>query len=314
MPTCDKCGKEITFPYTCSYCGGSFCGKHRLPENHGCQGLDEISDESKEEGRIYRGVSEDLEPERSEESSEKPEEISFRMGPGPGRKRDMPEREPRPSGGTSSFFKNFILGNATFFLLFLMVVMFIGRRVAQSALGPNVFFFLVPTQATFLAKPWTVLTSIFTHGGFFHLFVNGLVLFFIGPALELRTGRNKFIGLFIGAGAVATVAQLLVVTHPYVPVLGASGAILGVLGTLTALAPRTPVLFLFFIPMPLWMLTLGFGAFSMISQFTGIFPGTGHMAHFVGLIIGLIYGYKLKKDREKKQRQSFGLFMGGRGS
>jgi len=38
MGKCDFCGKEVTLPFTCRYCGGSFCGEHRLPENHHCTG------------------------------------------------------------------------------------------------------------------------------------------------------------------------------------------------------------------------------------------------------------------------------------
>lgn len=41
MAKCDICGKEITLPYVCKYCGGTFCSKHRLPENHNCDGIDE---------------------------------------------------------------------------------------------------------------------------------------------------------------------------------------------------------------------------------------------------------------------------------
>ncbi len=166
-------------------------------------------------------------------------------------------------------------------------------------------YFLAPSRATVLTRPWTLITSIFVHGGFFHLMVNGLVMFFVGLALERRIGRNKLILLFLGAGALASLAQLLLIPSSIV-VMGASGAIFGVLGALTVLAPRMPVLFFFFIPMPLWVLTLSFGGIQAIFALTGLGPGgIGHMAHFSGLVIGLAYGYKLRRGGKGGHREAF---------
>src|SRR6056297_2401952 len=44
MATCDQCGRNESMPYTCRYCGGTFCPDHRLPENHACPGLKEWND------------------------------------------------------------------------------------------------------------------------------------------------------------------------------------------------------------------------------------------------------------------------------
>jgi predicted nucleic acid binding AN1-type Zn finger protein len=41
MSTCDECGRQENMPYQCRHCGGTFCAEHRLPENHGCPGLDD---------------------------------------------------------------------------------------------------------------------------------------------------------------------------------------------------------------------------------------------------------------------------------
>lgn len=317
MPTCDYCGEETVLPYRCRYCGGSFCIKHRLPENHDCEGLEEISKKANEEGRIYRDVSEDLKrkPERDETPEEGPK-ISFRAS---GQRR--PDRREEGTSSSTGIFKGLLgllkglfLRQATMILLILMVVFFIGQSVAQIALGGSYYnppgngtpadfgsllYYLAPSQATVLERPWTLLTSIFAHGGVLHLTFNGIVLFFIGPALERRIGRNKFTYLFLGAGVLAGAAQIAVM-NTNVVVLGASGAILAILGTLTALAPRMPVLLFFIIPMPLWLLTLGYGIISGFFAFTGGGGAVGHMAHFAGLVIGLIYGYKLRRDRRER--------------
>ncbi|KXA93483.1 hypothetical protein AKJ66_01950 [candidate division MSBL1 archaeon SCGC-AAA259E22] len=303
MPTCDYCGKEISLPYTCGYCGSSFCSKHRLPEKHECEGLGEISRKSQEEGRIYRGISEELRREGPRERTPS----KYRMG--------EHERDRRKRGGIDEIFKSLFKGslgllksfftrNATMLILLSMTLVFFGQLVAMGVLGsayytPGEFgtflYLLAPSQATVLTRPWTLITSIFVHGGFLHLMINGIVMFFMGLALERRIGRNKLIYLFLGAGALAALAQLLLMPSSIV-VLGASGAILGVLGTLTTLAPRMPVLLFFFIPMPLWMLALGYGAFSVVMALSGMGGHIGHMAHFSGLIVGLTYGYKLRRE------------------
>lgn len=311
MAKCDYCGKEIPLPYKCGYCVGTFCPKHRLPENHDCEGLDELSEKTREEGRIYRDVSEDLrrKPAR-EETSDQPWNISFRFGGEP-ESNQRGRRGGESSDilkGTFSILKSLFLRRATLIILLAIILVWIGQLAAQRILGTNYFirgdyssflYYLAPSMETVYSRPWTLITSIFVHGGFFHLLINGMVLFFIGSALERRTGRNKFIYLFLAAGILASFAQILV-TEPTKPVLGASGAILGLLGALTVLSPRMTVLLFFFIPMPLWMLTLGYGALSGIMAIMGTGGSIGHMAHFTGLVVGLAYGYKLRKERRNQ--------------
>ena len=215
-----------------------------------------------------------------------------------------------------SFFRDFLLRQASVVILLVIFAVFIVQLIAQAALGPayyrlgdyNTFlYYLTPSPATVLARPWTLLTSIFAHGGFAHLLVNGIVLFSLGPVLEMRIGRRRFVYLFLGAGILAGAAQLLVIPSNIV-VLGASGAILGVLGTLTVLAPRLLVLLFFFVPMQLWMVTLVFGGLSALLVFTTQGGSIAHMAHFTGLVVGLVYGYKLQRKERRRHRYFFQQF------
>ena len=195
-------------------------------------------------------------------------------------------------------------------ILLIIFVAFIGQSVAWAVLGPAYYtpgnqgtflYYLAPSQATVLVRPWTLVTSIFLHAGFLHLLVNGMVLFFFGPTLEMRIGRRRFLYVFLGAGILAAAAQLLILSGDPV-VLGASGAILGVLGSLTVLAPRIPVLLFFLIPMPLWVVTAGFGVLSAALVFFDPGAPIAHMAHLTGVVVGLAYGYKLKREERKKYR------------
>ncbi len=315
MAECDFCEEEVSMPYTCGYCGGSFCPEHRLPENHDCDGLDELDEKSREEGRIYRGVSDDLEPEELErESSNRFTTMPFDLDEGSEERgypysRKSPEK---PSG--LDFLKNFFLSDMTSKLLLIIVIVYFGQMVAQFWLGNGYGEFmklLAPTPNTYLSRPWTLLTSIFVHGSLLHMVVNGVVLFFIGSALERRIGGNKFIYLFLGSGVIASLAQILVTSsEPPVPiVLGASGAILGILGALTVLSPRMPVLLFFFLPMQLWMVTLGYGLIEVTLAFLQTSDPIGHVAHFSGLAIGLLYGLKLRRDSKQRYKNLFESLM-----
>lgn len=311
MPKCDLCGKETSLPYNCAYCGGKFCSKHRLPENHVCDGLDKVSKKSEREGRIYRGVSDDLKTEPEREKPESSFNIPIDFGEESGRGKKYGEK---PSLSSSkSLLKSFLFRNVTSSILTIIFLVYIFQIVVESLLGTGFYrntfiFYLAPSQGTILTKPWTLLTGIFAHGSFLHLFINGLVLFFIGSALERRIGQKKFIYLFLGAGLLSSAAQIIVTGPGYV-VLGASGAIFGLLGALTVISPRMPILLFFFLPMELWMLTLGYGGLEAVLAITGGGGAIGHMAHFSGLLVGLVYGYKLRKELMEKYRGSLGALL-----
>ncbi|MBU0907226.1 MAG: rhomboid family intramembrane serine protease [Nanoarchaeota archaeon] len=99
---------------------------------------------------------------------------------------------------------------------------------------------------------WTLVTHMFVHAGFFHLFVNMFSLYFLGSLTERIIGRKRFLWFYILAGIFAgaltaylsftfgnTDLGMRVLGNPAIPMVGASGAIFGLLGILTILIPRT---------------------------------------------------------------------------
>jgi hypothetical protein len=181
-------------------------------------------------------------------------------------------------------------------------------------------FVLTPGNIEFV---WTWVTSMFAHGGFTHIAFNSIALYFFGPVVERYLDTKRFTALFFGAGILAGLAQVmatLLTTGPFGPgVVGASGAILGVMGVLTVLNPNLKVYLYFVIPMPLWVLTFGFAAFSLVAGF-GDFGGAGalggnvaHFAHLVGLLVGLAYGGRVKGRVGVPQSLQFGGGGGGTG-
>ncbi len=139
-----------------------------------------------------------------------------------------------------------------------------------------------------LSRPWGLVTSMFLHGSITHLFFNMLALFFFGPLLERRIGSKSFLLVFFGSGILAGLAQVMV--FPNSAVLGASGAIFGVLGTLTVLMPDL-VIFLYFVPLKMGYATALFAILDLFPVLTGTPDGIAHVAHLAGLAIGLAAGF-----------------------
>lgn len=139
-------------------------------------------------------------------------------------------------------------------------------------------------------RTYTLLTSMFAHGGFWHLFLNVLGLVLIGMVFEQRIGTRPFMVLYFAAGVAGTLAFAAVNWGSSVSyVLGASGAISGVLGGFARLYPNERMsLFIMFIPlppMPIWAVV---GVFVLL-QLT-LIPGSSGIAweaHLGGLAAGI---------------------------
>lgn len=147
----------------------------------------------------------------------------------------------------------------------------------------------------------TVLTSMFMHGSFLHIFGNMLFLAIFGPTIEDRVGRLRFPAFYLLGGVAALAAQVLANPNSTAPTIGASGAIAAVLGGYALLYPRARVLTLVFIiffvtivEVPaLWLLgfwfveQLWFGASGLASPLGGG-EGVAYFAHVGGFIFGLL--------------------------
>ena len=241
---CDICGTYELLPFKCKYCGGTFCGAHRLPESHNCTGLRTLRQRPTMEART---------PVRRKSAIKVP---ALKL----------------PYEG---YYAYFIIG--------ITVVVF-----ALQLLFPGITDLFVLSSSTLLSRPWGVVTSIFLHASITHIFFNMLALFFFGPILERRIGSGRFLGLYLGTGILAGVAQVLV--FPGIPVLGASGAIFGVLGALTVLMPDLQVI-LFIVPMKMVYVTILFAILDLYPVLTGTSDGVAHIAHLTGLAIGLAVGF-----------------------
>jgi len=154
----------------------------------------------------------------------------------------------------------------------------------------DIIYYLGLIPAAFWETPWTIITNMFVHAGFGHIFGNMLVLFFFGRFLTMLVGQKRFLWVYFGGGILGNILYILL-GEPLSIAVGASGAVYAIAGALVMMMPKLRVYLYFFIPMPLWLVVLVF--FVLWSFIPGL--GIAWQAHLGGLIAGLIAGYFFRK-------------------
>lgn len=172
---------------------------------------------------------------------------------------------------------------------------------------------LVPARINFfnLDTLTPFLTAIFLHGGFIHLLGNMWFLGVFGRSVEARFGHLKFLFYYLFWGVLAFLVQYLFAPESSIPMIGASGAVAGVLGAYLVLFSRARVLTLIpvfffittawipaFIFLPYWFLIQFFSGASQIGQEVGSQAGVAFWAHVGGFIVGYITAKSYQKDIE----------------
>jgi len=151
---------------------------------------------------------------------------------------------------------------------------------------------------------WTFVTSMFMHGGIFHIFANMFSLLFVGSLIERILGAKRYFFFYMGSGLFAglffVLASLIFTVDFNTFAVGASGALFGLVGLLVLLTPNLPV-FIMFIPIPIKIKYAGPGILIVLwfVSIAGDIP-IGNTAHLGGLIIGILYGIYLKRKYRRK--------------
>lgn len=198
--------------------------------------------------------------------------------------------------------------NMTFSLIALNIAAFILQGVLGDAFTYS--FSLVPAQALSGAV-WQFVTYMFMHGGFWHIAINMFVLLVFGGVAERELGWKKFLILYFVSGIGSAFLYLGLTwafTPPYllpqtalIPMLGASGAVFGVLTGYAFLFPRNWIFMFPGIPIPAALLVVLFAIVELFSGAFGLDPGTANFGHLGGIIFGfllmLYWRYNRKKGR-----------------
>lgn len=175
----------------------------------------------------------------------------------------------------------------TYALLTANVVIFGLELLIGAALLTR--YALWPIGAGF--APWQIVSSAFLHGSLMHLGANMLGLFVFGRDVELALGRLRFAALYGLSIITASAAQLAVsaLLHDTHPVVGASGALFGVMVAFAMLFPKRVIILLFPpIPLPAPLFVVLYAAFELYAGVTGSMSGVAHFAHLGGLVGGFV--------------------------
>jgi len=144
-------------------------------------------------------------------------------------------------------------------------------------------------------QPWRFITSIFLHGSLQHLLGNMFALLFFGFILEKTIGSNRFLGIYLISGILAN----LIAINFYSSSLGASGAIMGMIGALTILRPGMQV-WAFGLIMPMFIAAIVWVVVDAIGIF--IPSNVGHIAHLSGIAFGGIFGLIIRLRHKKSNK------------
>lgn len=194
-----------------------------------------------------------------------------------------------------------IIINIAFFILFWILLAF--------NLIPMDFVAIKPSNILQGKYLWTFFTSMFMHGGLFHIFANMFSLIFIGSLVEKILGPRRYFNFYIVSGLIAgaffVFASWLMLQLGYPQdyntfAVGASGILFGLIGILMLLTPDLRV-YLMFIPIPIKMKYAAPGILIVLwlISIAGNVP-IGNTAHLGGLLVGLGYGIFLRKKYKRK--------------
>jgi membrane associated rhomboid family serine protease len=165
----------------------------------------------------------------------------------------------------------------------------------------------------------TLVSSLFLHGGYVHLFGNMIYLWVFGDAVEDVFGHARYFLLYIACGAVGSLAHTLIFASSVVPSIGASGSIAGVLGAFLVLRPRARIVTLFplvvywamaeiraMLFLPVWFAMQFFNGFLSLAaaRATEEVAGVAWWAHVGGFVFGAMAALLFRGWRARKWRRA----------
>lgn len=184
----------------------------------------------------------------------------------------------------------------TWSIMALCVVIYLLQLVTNGVVTSALFYHPVLTES----EPWRMLTSLFVHSpsSFLHILFNMYSLFIFGPILERAVGRWRFLALYLLSGLGGSLAVLLLA--PTTGVLGASGAIFGLLGAFFVIQRRLGGNSLQLVIVIGINLVIGF-----------VIPNIAWEAHVGGLIVGALTALVFLRTREPRKRNEQLLLLAG---
>lgn len=292
MTKCQTCGKEEPAQPICGVCGKTYCSDHISRQNHNCF----VDPRSVNMGqtRVYvktygTGAAKETNPPKADYY----DKDKFEQKYGYDAVREPP------------LWKK-ILSSPTYVIIIICAVM------QMIAFGATIFqipacayiYNMLTLHSSFeyiLQRPWTLVTHMFLHDAYsiMHILFNMITLYFFGTYLEKLIGKKQFVLMYLISGIVAAVGFILIEGNTGVGLVGASGAIYGVLGAIVILNPNLRV-YVYFIPMKIKYMIIIFALISLLFMGNGTL--IAHAAHLSGLLVGLAFGYYYRNRARDRLR------------
>jgi len=199
-----------------------------------------------------------------------------------------------------SYAKKLLITYALIFANFIVFVI--------SVIFPEVIYDLgfrpIYLSSEFMPQIYTLFTSMFIHGGFLHIIGNMMVFFFVGMAFEQRIGWKKFLTIYLLTGVCGALTHSLLNIGSGIVLIGASGAIFGILGAFAFSYPRDEVV----MPIPLGIVmvfrrikvvyaVLIFAVMETVIVMLDVQDTTAHFAHIGGLVSGVVLAAIIIKNK-----------------
>ena len=173
-------------------------------------------------------------------------------------------------------------------LIIINLILFIFPLIAP---GFNwvLLFGLIPGFVFKRFMFWQLFTYMFLHAGIIHLLFNMLMLWMFGQALEAAWGRKGFLYYYFFTGIGAALCSFITSPNSLVPVVGASGAIYGILLAYAMMYPDTIILLFFIFPMKIKYAIFIFAGLNLYGAFSSGASGIAYFAHLGGGLFGYLY-------------------------
>ncbi|HKJ93357.1 MAG TPA: rhomboid family intramembrane serine protease [Longimicrobiales bacterium] len=183
------------------------------------------------------------------------------------------------------------------------------------AVPAPITYWLAFEPAHVLTRPWGAVTYMFVHGGFWHLLINMLMLFFFGPPLEDMWGGREFLKYYVIAGLGGAAFSFVFAYNT--AVIGASAAVLGIMLAFAMNWPDMPIYIWGILPIKAkWLITF-LAVVNLMSAVGGSADGVAHFAHLGGLAAGFLYlkldyrvGDEVRRLRKRAKRRGFSVTTG----
>jgi len=194
-------------------------------------------------------------------------------------------------------------------LVFVNVVAFVVMMLLTLFIPSAENYFSVPgTFAELIYQPWTIITYMFLHGGFWHLAMNMLWLFWFGQIFLQYFNNKQFFAVFLMGGFAGAFLHLGI--NQFLPpsyqigIIGSSAAVMSIVFAAAAYRPEFKIHLIFIGPVKikyLAMIAFAFdimGLLSNLNSTVGMGDGVAHIAHIGGALYGLWFAYNMKKAKD----------------